>query len=52
MRDYDVIVLADACAGSSPDSQGAALAALGRYAAAIADTEALVAALDSALVVA
>lgn len=52
MRDYDMIVLADACAGSSPDSHDAALAVLGRYAAAIADTEALVAALDPALVVA
>ncbi|EJL32557.1 cysteine hydrolase family protein [Novosphingobium sp. AP12] len=52
MRDYDVIVLADACAGSSPQSHDAALAALGRYAAAISDTDALVAALDPALVAA
>lgn len=52
MRDYDVIVLADACAGSSPQSHDSALAALGRYAAAIADTDALVAALDPALVAA
>jgi nicotinamidase-related amidase len=52
MRDYDVIVLADACAGSSPEAHDAALSALARYAATIADTDAFVTALDRAVVAA
>lgn len=46
MRDYDVIVLADACAAGSAEDHAAALGALGRYAATIADTASFVAALE------
>lgn len=45
MRDYDVIVLADACAAGTRADHEAALGALGRYAATIADTDDFVAAL-------
>ncbi|WP_260929624.1 cysteine hydrolase family protein [Novosphingobium sp. 9] len=38
LRDYDVIVLADACAAGSAADHDAALAALGRHAALISDS--------------
>jgi len=46
MRDYDVIVLADACAAANTADHAEALAALGRHAATIAPTTAFVAALE------
>ncbi|HUD27802.1 MAG TPA: isochorismatase family cysteine hydrolase [Novosphingobium sp.] len=48
MRDYDVVVLADACAAGSRENHEAALSALGRYAATVTDTGAFVAALERA----
>jgi nicotinamidase-related amidase len=46
MRDYNVVVLADACAAGSAQDHAAALSALGRHAATIARTADFVAALD------
>lgn len=45
MRNYDVVVLSDACAAGTHADHAAALAALGRYAATIAQTQAFLAAL-------
>lgn len=47
-RDYDVLVLADACAAGTRDDHEAALGALYRYAATICDTASFVAACAAA----
>lgn len=48
-RDYDVLVLGDACAAGTRDFHEAALGALSRYAATISDTASFVAACSAAL---